>query len=285
MGANLRERVADRANSTEVAVATGPSLLDMIRQNEEQFALAMPRGAEASQLIRDAITCTRHTPDLLNCVPKTVLGGLMTCAQLGLRPGVLGHAWLLPFKEHGILKAQFVIGYQGLVELAFRSGQISSISGQTVYEADTFDFYRDEHGDHMMHRPELKEDPGAPLMYYAHAIIRGGGYAITKPLNHAGMTRFRDKYVKAKRGPWFDPEQFESMAWKTMLKRLAKLLPKSTELATALAADETVRVDLTPDAITEGEHPEVIDSELEETTPTSSPPANEGWPPVNQPPS
>ena len=57
----------------------------------------MPKGVEAAQLVRDALTAVRTNPKLAECEPNSVLGSLMTCAQLGLRPGVLGHAWLLPF--------------------------------------------------------------------------------------------------------------------------------------------------------------------------------------------
>lgn len=272
MGANLRERVADRAAEVQQQPARSPSLLEMIKSSQEQFALAMPKGVEASQLIRDALTCIRYTPALLGCESQSVLGGLMTCAQLGLRPGVLGHAWLVPFKQHSVLRAQLIIGYQGLVELAFRSGHIASITAETVYEKDSFDFWRDEHGVHMTHRPELYDDPGKPLLYYAHATLRGGGYCITKPMNHEAMLDFRKNYVKSSGGPW--DAHFEVMAWKTMVKRLARFLPKSTEIAAALAADETVRVDLNPDSITNSERPEMHASHAEEA-PTSSSPASE----------
>ncbi len=95
-------------------VATN-SIADKIRSMEGQFQAAMPKGAEATQLIRDALTAMRMTKNLSRAEETSVLGALMTCAQLGLRPGVLGHAWLLPFwdgKNRGY-KAQLVIGYQG----------------------------------------------------------------------------------------------------------------------------------------------------------------------------
>lgn len=65
----------------------------------------------------------------------------MTCAQLGLRPGVLGQAWGLPFKNWrtGQYEAHLIVGYQGLVELAMRTGTIASVIARTVYEGDVFD--------------------------------------------------------------------------------------------------------------------------------------------------
>src|SRR5437868_6622622 len=96
---NQRAEVArDGGNGAEVAEAA-PTLADQIRNMQEQFALAMPRCMEAQQLVRDALSLVRTTKHLAECDAQSVLGGLMTFAQLGLRPGVLGHGWLIPFKK------------------------------------------------------------------------------------------------------------------------------------------------------------------------------------------
>lgn len=238
-------------------------LADQIRSMEKQFQLAMPRGAEAAQLVRDALTCLRQTPQLAECDPATVLGSLMTCAQLGLRPGVLGHAWLLPFWDSraGCRKAQLVIGYQGLIELAHRSGQIKSLIARTVYENDLFevDFGLE---DNLVHKPTLVGDKGAPIAYYAIAKFTTGGHAFWV-MNQHEMEQYRDAHATAKTrdgrvvGPWRD--HFEGMAHKTMVRQLAKWMPKATDFAQAIQADESVRVDLTPAAI---DYPEHIDGQV-----------------------
>lgn len=224
------------------AAAVNP-LADQIRKMEPQFALAMPRGAEATQLVRDALTALRSTKGLAECEPASVLGALMTCAQLGLRPGVLGHAYVLPFKERGVPKAQLVVGYQGLIELAHRSGQIKSLIARTVYENDTFDV---DYGlaDSLVHKPVMFGDRGAPIAYYAVAKFASGGHAFIV-MTAEQVRQHRDKHSKTKAfGPWVD--HFEQMAHKTCVRALAKYMPKSTELAVAVAADGGVRIDLTP---------------------------------------
>lgn len=261
---NLRERAAAAAGG-EVAtravsgqVSEGPTLRQQIMQMREQFALAMPRGAEAAQLIRDALTCLSTTPKLAECDPSTVLGGLMTCAQLGLRPGVLGHAWLLPFWDgkSRTNKAQLVIGYQGLVELAHRSGKIASLIARTVHENDLFEV---EYGleDRLVHRPRLDGDRGAPRGYYAIVKLTTGGHAFWY-MGHDEMLAWRDKHAMARTrdgeivGPWRD--NFEQMAQKTVMLRLAKWLPKSTELAVAMEVDSSVRFNTDPTATPESTH-------------------------------
>lgn len=284
---DARTALAARRENGGIAHNT---LADQIRAMEKQYQAAMPRGGEAAQLVRDALTALRMTKNLAKCEAASVLGSLMTCAQLGLRPGVLGHAWLLPFWDRrandgkGEHKAQLVIGYQGLIELAHRSGKIASLIARTVYEGDEFDV---DYGiaDTLVHKPNLFGNRGKPIAYYAIAKFQGGGYAFYV-MSHRDMERYRDANATAKNrdgvvfGPWVD--HFEGMAHKTCVRQLAKYMPKSTELAYALAADEGVRVDLTPtvDPAEATEHP-TIDGEAVDATPTTD--AEQGWPETVKP--
>lgn len=302
MGNNLAQRVRNNTGgqgSTSVATTDSstesrPTTLgQQIQQMESSFQMAMPRGAEAAQLIRDAMTCLRMTPKLANCDPQSVLGALMTCAQLGLRPGVLGHAWLLPFWDSrmtriddkgrtisGGHRAQLVIGYQGLVELAHRSGQIKSLIARTVYQNDTFEI---EYGldEKLVHRPAMNGTRGEPIAYYAVVKFVTGGHAFLV-MSQQEMEEHRDRYAMAKTkegkivGPWVD--NFEGMALKTCVRQLSKWMPKSTDYASAIEADGTVRVDVTPnkDAMLHGERPDdAIDGEFTvDDTPSGETAAN-----------
>lgn len=290
----MARNLTDRIEQNNEIAKTGdkpPSLQQQIRNMEQQFAMAMPRGGEAAQLVRDSLTCLRQTPKLAECDPASVLGGLMSCAQLGLRPGVLGHAWLLPFwdsryewvdgngrERKGGMRAQLVVGYQGLVELAHRSGKISSLIARTVYENDVFDV---DYGlaDSLVHKPNLKGTRGNPIAFYAIAKFTTGGHAFLV-MTYDEMIEYRDLHAKARRkdktvfGPWVD--NFEGMAHKTVVRQLSKWMPKSTEFARAIEHDEAVRVDLTPDAIDRPIHVEsdVIDVEHVETDETQDAPAD-----------
>ncbi len=260
MANNLAERVTSQSAQTNGTAPAVPelTLTDKVRNMEKQFQLAMPKGAEAQQLIRDALTCLRQTPKLQECESNSVLGALMTCAQLGLRPGVLGHAWVLPFwdnKSRGY-KAQLVIGYQGLVELSYRSNQIASLSARTIFANDAYEV---EYGleEKLLHKPLMTGDRGEPVAYYAVVRFANGGSTFIV-ISHVDMLKYKQKYATAKSkegtvfGPWKD--EFEGMAHKTCLRQLSKWMPKSTELALAVENDGAVRVDLTPAAVTTPEH-------------------------------
>lgn len=255
------------SESTSIAT-TGNSitLRQQVQTMEHQFALAAPKGVEARQIVRDVLTAISQTPKLAECDPRTVLGAAMTMAQLGLRIGVLGHGWILPFWDgkDRCFKAQLIVGYQGLVELAHRSGRIESISAREVRENDHFHI---EYGvnENLVHRP-ASGDRGAIVGYYAVARYLPHGHSFYY-LTKAEAEVYRDRYAMAKTkggqvvGPW--KTEFDAMAKKTCVRQLSKMMPKGTDLlASGLAADETVRVDLDPALPPEaaGVHPERSDS-------------------------
>ena len=260
--------LAQRARG-EVAEGT-PTLKGQIQAMESQFAMAMPKGMEAAQLVRDALTCLRRTPDLAKCTPSTVLGALMSCAQLGLRPGVLGHAWVLPFydgrsRSH---KAQLVVGYKGYVDLAYRNPQVSSVIARTVYEGDTFDV---DYGleDRLVHKPSLSGERSKPIAHYAIFKTASGGRAFWV-MTEDEMQAWKKRYAPKDRsnkivGPWVS--DYEAMARKTCLLRLASWMPKSTELAYAMEVDNGVRVSVDPkadlvDATHHYDQDETVDGEI-----------------------
>lgn len=268
--------------STDLALPSeqrGADLTHQIRAMEAQFAMAAPRGVEATQIVRDSLTVIRQTPKLMECYPQSVLGGLMTMAQLGLRVGVLGHGWLVPFwdkkfqwvdaqgrKRTGAHLAQLIIGYQGMVELAHRSSRIKSISARTVHANDLFDI---EYGveEKLVHKPAAGER-GEPIGYYAVVRFLPDGYSFFH-MTKAEMEVYRDRYAMAKVGgkvvgPWVT--EFDGMAKKTCVRQLSKFMPKGTDLAVAMHVDDSVRVD-----VGAGARPELVSTHprLEEVEQTA----------------
>lgn len=214
-----------------------------------QFQLALPRGIEARQIIRDAMTLVSQTPALLSVDQNTFMGALMTCSQLGLRPGVLGQAYVLPFRG----KAQFVAGYKGLATLAHRSGQIAGITNEIIRARDTWSLERGTE-ERLSHKPGFgRPDDRAelePVAYYAIVrTINGGRYLhfMERWEVEDHRDRFalqRDRQTGRIKGPWV--EHFDAMALKTTLKYALRVAPMTLELQQAVRADETVRYELDP---------------------------------------
>ena len=71
---------------------------DAAKTQLHQVAAAHMKPERMMRLMANAI---RTTPKLGECDPMSLLGGLMTCAGLGLEPNtIMGHAYLIPFKNN-----------------------------------------------------------------------------------------------------------------------------------------------------------------------------------------
>lgn len=112
--APVSERVAaaagrDVATTGERAPAT---LAGQLKAMIPEFARAMPASMSADRLARIALTEVRRNPALGECTPASFFGALMQCATLGVEPGLLGHAYLVPFnnRKAGYKEVQFILG-------------------------------------------------------------------------------------------------------------------------------------------------------------------------------
>jgi len=207
----------------------------------QQVAAAHMKPERMMRLMANAI---RTTPKLGECDPMSLLGGLMTCAGLGLEPNtIMGHAYLIPFKNNRkkITEVQLVVGYKGLIDLARRSGHITSISANIHYSDDEVWEYEEGTEARLRHIPGAQE--GDKRHAYAIAKFRDGGHAYVV-LPWAKVMKIRDgsqgwqtavKFGATDRNPWKSHE--DEMAKKTAIRALAKYLPLSVEFRDALTVD------------------------------------------------
>lgn len=226
---------------------------------------ALPTVITPERFARIVLSAISSNPKLAECNPQSFLSAMMTAAQLGTEVNTpLGHAYLIPRwnSKTGCNEAQYQIGYKGLIDLAYRSGQISTIYAHVVYENDVFEY---ELGleTKLRHVPAMK-NRGEPTHVYGVFHTKDGGYGF-EVMSMEDVRKHRDKYSEAaKRGnfsPW--ATNFEEMAKKTALKRALKYAPMSSEMAHALSADETVKHTISEDMFSE---PVVfVEAEAEDT--------------------
>ena len=243
---------ASRKTAAEAGSATVKKFFEANRGTLEAL---LPKHFDSERMLKLALGALRTTPKLAGASLSSLLGSVVTCAQLGLEPNTpLGHAYLLPFdkreKRDGQwvtteTQVQVIIGYKGMLDLARRSGQIVSIAAHEVCEGDDFRFaYGLE--EELVHRPAMK-NRGAVIGFYAVAKLQGGGYSF-EFMSVDEVNHIRDKAAEKNRakkdgsgrpiitGPWAD--NYVEMGRKTVLRRLFKYLPISIEsLAFASAID------------------------------------------------
>lgn len=215
-------------------VRTDPRQMDLKRLLEgskSALAQVVPRHLTPDRLIKVALLATSKSPDLLKCSANSILQSVMQAAELGLEVNSpLGHAYLVPFKS----ECQLIIGYRGYIELAKRSGQIDTVEARCVYANDFFEVvYGTEQ--RLVHRPALK-DPGPLVCVYALARIKGSDMPQIDVLTPRDIEYAKSISRTSASGPWRD--RYDEMARKTAVRRLAKYLPLSPELADAMDLDD-----------------------------------------------
>ena len=111
------------------------SMVGLIRRMEPQIRKALPSVITPERFTRMVLTALSSSPKLQACTPMSFMGAMMQAAQLGVEPNTpLGQAYLIPYG--GV--CQFQLGYKGLIDLAYRSGEVSSIQAHEVHENDVF---------------------------------------------------------------------------------------------------------------------------------------------------
>lgn len=210
------------------------SMVGLIRRMEPQIRKALPSVITPERFTRIVLTALSSNPKLQACAPMSVMGAMMQAAQLGVEPNTpLGQAYLIPYGN----LCQFQLGYKGLIDLAYRSGEVSSIQAHEVHENDTFEY---EYG----LEPKLRHVPaqtarGPVTFYYAVLKLKNGGVGF-EVMSREDVEKFAMKKSKAYRnGPW--QTDFDEMAKKTVLKKVLKYAPLKTEFARAVASDESVK--------------------------------------------
>lgn len=206
-----------------------------------EMAKALPKHVSPDRMVRITTTALRANPDLALCTQVSFLGCVLSAAQLGLEVNTpLGQAYLIPRKNKGVQECTLQIGYQGMLDLARRSGEVSSIYAEAVYPGDTFEY---ELGldRTLKHKPSgeaNREDVQANLTHvYAVAKLKSGD-ALFVVLTKAQVERYKKRGAG---GPAWSSD-YEAMAKKTAIRRLFTWIPKSAEVAGAIALDEAPEI-------------------------------------------
>lgn len=248
MGVDVKNELEKRAanQSSPVKLTKNMTIVDMVKALEPEIRRALPTVLTPERFTRMALSAINNTPELANCTPMSFISALMCAAQLGVEPNTpLGQAYLIPYKNKGTMECQFQLGYKGLIDLAYRTGQIQVIQAQVVRE---FDYFEYQYGldSRLVHKPGDGERGEVTYIYGLFKLSNGGyGFEVS---NKSEMDAFAAKYSKSfgsKYSPW--TEDYESMAKKTVIKRALKYAPISSDFQKALSMDETIKSDISMD--------------------------------------
>lgn len=207
-----------------------------------QFKKALPEHVSEEKFVRVVMTAISGNPKLADADRTSFFAACMKSAESGLMPNGVDAA-LVPFynKKMNRTEVSYIKMIAGDLKLLRQSGELKSIQSQIIYKNDEFEYYVDESGEHLKHKPNMFGDRGDKVGAYAIAITKDGGVYIevmtTEQINAVkSVSKTKDF------GPWSGP--FESEMWrKTVLKRICKRLPMSTDIEHRFNSDDSFDAD------------------------------------------
>ena len=190
----------------------------------------LPSHIKPERFVKVALMALQKTPKLLDADRASFYLAIQACAQDGLLPDGR-EAALVPYGN----TVQYLPMIAGILKKVRNSGELKSIMATTVYKKDAFDYFVDENGEHLSHKPELFSDRGDMIGVYALAQTKDGGIYM-QILTKAQIEKVRSVSKQKDGGPW--TQWYEAQAEKTALKRLCKRLPLSTDILGVIEKDD-----------------------------------------------
>lgn len=196
------------------------------------IAALLPAHVTPEQFTRTAATALVKDSDLQFADRQSLVLALTKCAGEGLLPD--GREAVLVVRSNRVVYMPMV-EVDGVLKRARQSGQVANIVSKAVYAADQFDYWVDERGEHLKHRPAF-EDRGELRLVYAFAKLTSGELVV-EVMGRAEVDKVRATVTSAGKsgGPWV--KWYDRMALKTVLHRLARRLPCASEMYSLFDAE------------------------------------------------
>lgn len=196
-----------------------------------ELQAALPEHISVDKFVRIVLTAVNSTPALLDADRKSLFSASMKSAQDGLLPDGREGA-LVIFKN----QVQWMPMIGGILKKVRNSGELLSITVGVACLNDKFLWVQGD-DERIEHEPLIDGDRGEPRAAYAIAKTKSGG------IYREVMSRVEIEKVRAVSragqnadGPWM--KWWEEMAKKTVLRRLSKRLPMSTDLERVIQRDD-----------------------------------------------
>lgn len=233
MGESLQGLPSQAATSQIVSRKDRADLVKAVLEaNAPRIAAVLGKSMTPEKFAGVVIGLLREDENLLKCSPASIVMSAMRCAQLGFSPDrALGQCWLIPRKG----KAEFQLGYRGLIALAYRSPLVAAVRYGVVAQGEEFT-WRDGRNWQLDHVPGEDGWPAnAEQTRAAWCVIdlRTGGQ-LPRVMGRAEIIRHRQ--AGGGSGPaWRD--NFAAMAVKTVIADACRRAPLETEVGRAIEID------------------------------------------------
>lgn len=233
------------------------TLYDVLKENQKRIESVATKHLGPDRLMSLVYGELNRNPKLVLCTPGSVAACIIQASRLGLEiGGILGRCWLAPYLKRPkngepYYECQFLMGYKGMVELAYRSSNVMNVRARAVYEGDGWR-WREGIPQIIEHVPKgLTNLPEKITHAYSVVQLRNGGVSATV-LTRSDIEEAR-QYSEVSdenpNAPWV--RHYKAMAMKTAVRQNFKFSPCSVEMALAVAWDEMAEAGLAAEEILE----------------------------------
>jgi recombination protein RecT len=184
--------------------------------------------AQFVQIVLSEIKKSEKLQQAFHENPSSMFASILAGAEIGLIPSdMLGQFYLIPRKIDNRMTVTPMIGYKGLVNIILRSGEVTKVHTECVYEGDEFEpIYGLE--PNIIHKPNFSVPRNAETLKFVYAVakLKSGDYQFCvlskgEIIKIQALSRYNNELYFNDRK---DPNMW--MVKKTALMQLSKMLPK-----------------------------------------------------------
>lgn len=215
-----------------------------------EFKKALPGHISVDKFVRTVQTAITMNPDIARaCDTREGMQSLMTACTKAATDGLIidgREAALVTFKN----QVTYMPMVAGIMKMARNSGDIASIAAHVVYENDAFTYVLGDE-ERIEHAPKFG-DRGQPVAVYAIVKMKDGTVQ-REVMDKAQVLAIG---AQGRNGAQYNPSTGKNYGewWrKTVIRRISKYLPRSSDKEQFLNAVERIDEDYDFDATNGGE--------------------------------
>lgn len=204
---------------------------DFMDKRLPEISRALPKHMAGDRFLRTVLTAFSDPKAgaLRECSAQSIYSSVLVAAAVGLEIGVLGQAYLVPYKG----TCTFVPGWKGIVDVVNRTGK-AAVRTACVFEGDEFDFNLGT-SPFIKHKPCGEDNITKITHVYAIGEIVGMQDRIIEVWTNAKVKKHFVKYNKVG-DKHYAHKNWEMYARKVPLLQVCKLLPQTVEVRDILIA-------------------------------------------------
>lgn len=205
----------------------------------KRLGVLIPDADRVEKLVKSAMMVVTNPGDIQRCSPESIQRAVINAAEIGLDfVKSKGEAYLVPQKDWKTqeVRCEFWIGYQGLVKLMRRAGA-TNIYCELRREHDKFERHVGT-DPYVSHYPS--DEGGRVVGAYAVVMFSDPGWRPQSEYMSIRQLEAVRAKAKSQKGPWGNESDREEMYRKTVIRRLAKYVPQSEEMARAMEIDNSL---------------------------------------------